>query len=91
MPAWEKNAFGLLKLVHLCQSPPHAQLSSAPAMSGSQAYAVLEMEHDMELELDDGRRAGPSKLTEADTRGVSRSNKALAAITGAAVTSLMSA
>ena len=57
-------------------------------VSGSQAYSVLQMEE--ELELDDNRRAGPSSIPDKDTRGVSRTNKAIAAISGAAVTSLMS-
>jgi hypothetical protein len=60
-------------------------------MSGSQSYSVLQMEQDMMSELDDNRRAGPSSLPDKDTRGVSRSNKAMAAISGAAVTSLISA
>lgn len=49
---------------------------------------MLEMERDMQIDLDDSRRAGPSSVP--DTRSVSKSNKALAAISGAAVTSLLS-
>lgn len=61
------------------------------ATSGSQVFSVLEMERDMQIDLDDSRRAGPSSLPDGkDTRSVSKKNKALAAISGAAVTSLLS-
>jgi hypothetical protein len=58
--------------------------------SGSQSYSVLQTERELMLELDDNRRAGPSSLPDKDIRGVSRRNKAMAAISGAAVTSLLS-
>lgn len=45
----------------------------------------------MAMELDESQQAGPSSLPDKYTRGVSRTNKAIAAISGAAVTSLMSA
>ncbi|UZJ51415.1 hypothetical protein CBS101457_000735 [Exobasidium rhododendri] len=49
----------------------------------------MQLEQDMMPDLDDNRRAGPSSMPEQTTRGVSRTNKAIAAISGAAVTSLM--
>lgn len=57
--------------------------------SGSQTYAVMQMDREMQMELDDSRRAGPSSAN-PDTRIVTRRNKAVAAISGAAVTSLLS-
>lgn len=61
------------------------------ATSGSQVFSLLQMERDIEMDLDDSRRAGPSSLPDSNTpRSVSRRNKALAAISGAAVTSLLS-
>lgn len=58
------------------------------APSGSQVYSLMQMDREMQMELDDNRRAGPSDKT--DTRIVSRRNKAVAAVSGAAVTSLLS-
>jgi hypothetical protein len=53
---------------------------------------VMQMERDMEMDLDDSRRAGPSSIPDGNdtTRSVSKKNKALAAISGAAVTSILS-
>lgn len=62
------------------------------AMSGSQTFSVMQLDRDMQMDLDDSRRAGPSSLkdTPSDRHTVSRRNKAIAAIGGAAVTSLLS-